>query len=60
MTRLSEEDVEKFRKVSIPLWFDWANRDKGSARVFRLHLAVMQNPAIAYLSPADIKDYDLI
>jgi len=59
VTRLSEDDVARFRKIALPLWFDWANRDPDSARVFKLHLDVMQNPAVAYISPDDIKDYEL-
>lgn len=59
VTRLSEEDVERFRRVAIPLWFEWANRDPDSARVFALHLQVMLNPAVAYITPDDIVGLDL-
>ena len=59
VTRLSEEDVLRFRKVAIPLWFKWANKDKDAARVFKLHLEVMQNPGVAYLTPDDIKGHKL-
>jgi TRAP-type mannitol/chloroaromatic compound transport system substrate-binding protein len=59
VTRLSEDDVARFRQVAIPLWFKWANQDKDAARVFKLHLEVMQNPSVAYLTPDDIKGYEL-
>lgn len=59
VTRLSEDDVARFRKVAIPLWFEWANKDRDAARLFKLHLEVMQNPAVAYLTPDDIKGYEL-
>jgi TRAP-type mannitol/chloroaromatic compound transport system substrate-binding protein len=59
VTRLSEDDVVRFRQVAIPLWFKWANQDKDAARVFKLHLEVMQNPSVAYLRPDDIKNYEL-
>lgn len=59
VTRLSEDDVARFRKIALPLWFEWANRDSDSARVFKLHLDVMLNPAVAYISPDDIKDFEL-
>jgi hypothetical protein len=49
----------RFRQVAIPLWFEWANKDRDAARVFKLHLEVMQNPSVAYLTPDDIKDYEL-
>lgn len=60
VTRLSEDDVERFRRVSIPLWIDWAKRDPDSARFLKLQLQVMLNPAVAYLSTADVKDFDLL
>jgi TRAP-type mannitol/chloroaromatic compound transport system substrate-binding protein len=59
VTRLSEDDVEQFRKIALPLWFDWANRDADSARLFKLHLDVMLNPGVAYITPDDIKDFEL-
>jgi TRAP-type mannitol/chloroaromatic compound transport system substrate-binding protein len=59
VTRLSEGDVARFRQVAIPLWFQWANKDKDAARVLKLHLEVMQNPSVAYLTPDDVKDYEL-
>lgn len=59
VTRLSEDDVARFRKTALPLWFEWANRDRDSARVFKLHLDVMMNPDVAYISPDDIKNYSL-
>jgi TRAP-type mannitol/chloroaromatic compound transport system substrate-binding protein len=59
VTRLSEHDVVRFRQVALPLWFKWANQDKDAARLFKLHLEVMQNPSVAYLTPDDIKDYKL-
>jgi TRAP-type mannitol/chloroaromatic compound transport system substrate-binding protein len=59
VTHLSEDNVARFRQVAIPLWFEWANKDKDAARVCKLHLEVMQNPSVAYLTPDDIKDYEL-
>ena len=59
VTRLSEDDVARFRKIAIPLWFKWANKDRDAARLFKLHLDVMQNPSVAYLTLDDIKDYKL-
>jgi TRAP-type C4-dicarboxylate transport system substrate-binding protein len=59
VTRLSEDDVAEFRRIALPLWFDWANRDRDSARLFKLHLDVMQNPAVAYIGSDDIKRFDL-
>ncbi len=58
VTRLSEEDVDRFRKVAIPLWFDWARRDPDSARVLKLHIETMLNPAVAYLGEEDVAGLD--
>ncbi|MGQ9369997.1 TRAP transporter substrate-binding protein DctP [Azospirillum sp. ST 5-10] len=59
VTRLSEEDAARFRKVAIGKWFEWANKDKDAARLFKLHLDVMQDPEVAYLTPEDIKGHEL-
>ena len=59
ISRLSEEDAARFRQVAIPLWFEWANKDKDAARLFQAHLDVMQSPSVAYITPDDIKEYSL-
>lgn len=59
VTRLSEDDVARFRKIALPLWFDWAKRDPDSLRLFHMHLKVMQNPEVAYITPDDIKGFEL-
>ncbi len=56
---LSEDDVAAYRKVVIPLWFKWANKDKDAARVFKIHLEAMQNPSFAYLDPKEIEGFEL-
>ena len=48
VTRLSEEDVVRFREVAIPKWFEWANKDAGAARLFQIHLDVMQDPEVGW------------
>lgn len=59
ITRLSEEDAARFRQVSVPKWFEWANKDRDAARLFKIHLDVMQDPSVAYVTPADIEGYEL-
>ncbi|MDY7115503.1 TRAP transporter substrate-binding protein DctP [Halomonas sp. SSL-5] len=56
---LSEEDATRFREVAIPLWFKWANKDADAARLFKAHLDTMMDPAVALITPEDIKDYEL-
>ena len=59
VSRLSEEDAVRFRQVALPLWFDWANRDRDAARLFNIHLQVMQDPSVAYITPDDLAGYEL-
>ena len=59
VTRLSEEDVVRFREVAIPKWFEWANKDSGAARLFQIHLDVMQDPEVALVDPSQIEGYSL-
>ncbi|MDT0502319.1 MULTISPECIES: TRAP transporter substrate-binding protein DctP [unclassified Halomonas] len=56
---LTEEDATRFREVAIPLWFKWANKDPDAARLFKAHLDTMMDPAVALITPEDIKDYEL-
>lgn len=56
---LSEEDIVKFKKVAIPLWFQWANKDKDSARVLKIWLEVMKNPSFALLNEKDIEGMEI-
>ena len=36
INRLPVEDLEKFQRVAVPIWFKWANKDKDAARIFKL------------------------
>ncbi|HSD52326.1 MAG TPA: TRAP transporter substrate-binding protein DctP [Candidatus Methylomirabilis sp.] len=56
---LPESDLAKLKKVAIPLWFKWANKDKDAARVFKIVLQVMQDPAYNLLDPKDIQGFTL-
>lgn len=56
---LTENDADRFREVAVPLWFKWANKDKDAARLFKAHLDTMMDPAVALITPEDIKDYEL-
>ncbi len=38
VNRLSEDDVLAFTKLAIPRWYQWANKDKDAARVFKIQL----------------------
>ena len=55
VTRLSEDDVEKFTKLSVPLWFKWANKDKSAARAFKIQLDYMMSGSLGYVTPKMVK-----
>ena len=51
VTRLSLEDVEAFTKLAVPLWFNWANKDRDAARVFKIQLDYMMSGSLGYVTP---------
>jgi TRAP-type mannitol/chloroaromatic compound transport system substrate-binding protein len=59
VTRLSAEDAATWRKMIIPIWFDWARKHPGAAKVFKLQLDFMMNDLLGYITPDDVKDYSL-
>jgi TRAP-type mannitol/chloroaromatic compound transport system substrate-binding protein len=59
VTRLSEEDVAKFTKLAVPLWYKWANKDKAAARAFKIQLDYMMSGSLGYVTPDMIKGQQL-
>jgi TRAP-type mannitol/chloroaromatic compound transport system substrate-binding protein len=59
VTRLSQEDVEAFTKLAVPLWFKWANRDKYAAKVFKIQLDYMMSGSLGYADPDMVKGQTL-
>ena len=55
VTRLSPEDVAKFTKLAIPLWFKWANKDRNAARLFKIQLDYMMSGSLGYVTPDQIR-----
>jgi TRAP-type mannitol/chloroaromatic compound transport system substrate-binding protein len=51
ITRLSQDDVELMTEVAVPIWFDYANRDKDAARVFKIQLDYMMSGSLGYVTP---------
>jgi TRAP-type mannitol/chloroaromatic compound transport system substrate-binding protein len=51
VSRLEPEDLEKFQRVAVPIWFKWANKDKDAARLFQKQLEIMENPSVGYVTP---------
>jgi TRAP-type mannitol/chloroaromatic compound transport system substrate-binding protein len=51
ITRLPAQDLPKFQRVAVPIWFKWANKDKDAARVFKLQLELMESHTCGYVTP---------
>jgi TRAP-type C4-dicarboxylate transport system substrate-binding protein len=51
INRLPVEDLDKFQKVAVPIWFKWANKDKDAARIFKAQLEIMESPTVGYVTP---------
>ncbi len=54
VTRLSQDDVEAFTKLAVPRWFNWANKDRDAARLFKLQLDYMMSGSLGYVTPEQI------
>jgi len=55
VARLSADDVAQFRQAAIPVWYEWAKKDKDASRIFKLQQDYMLNPYKGYLTEADVK-----
>jgi TRAP-type mannitol/chloroaromatic compound transport system substrate-binding protein len=55
VARLSADDVAQFRQAAIPVWYEWAKKDKDASRIFKLQQDYMLNPYMGYLTEADVK-----
>jgi TRAP-type C4-dicarboxylate transport system substrate-binding protein len=51
INRLPVEDLEKFQRIAVPIWFKWANKDKDAARMFKTQLDIMESPSLGYVTP---------
>ena len=59
VNRMSQADLDAFRKAAIPIWYKWAKKDADAAAVFKLQLDYMMNPIMGYVNAADIKGQSL-
>ncbi|WP_146592114.1 TRAP transporter substrate-binding protein DctP [Puniceibacterium confluentis] len=59
ITRLTQDDVELMTEVAVPIWFDYANRDKDAARVFKIQLDYMMSGSLGYVTPELIEGLTL-
>src|SRR5881275_776424 len=51
INRLPAQDLPKFQRVAVPIWFKWANKDADAARLFKLQLEVMESHTCGYVTP---------
>jgi TRAP-type mannitol/chloroaromatic compound transport system substrate-binding protein len=56
--RLSEEDVQKFRRHAIPMWFKWAKKDPLAREAFASQLAFMRTISVGYVPDSMLVDID--
>lgn len=59
ITRLTQDDVELMTEVAIPIWFKYANRDKDSARIFKIQLDYMMSGSLGYVERNQIEGLEL-
>ena len=56
--RLSEDDIQKFRRHAIPLWFKWAKKDPSAKEAFASQLAFMRSISVGYVPDSMLVDTD--
>jgi TRAP-type mannitol/chloroaromatic compound transport system substrate-binding protein len=56
--RLSEADIQKFRRHAIPMWFKWAKRDPLAREAFASQLAFMKTFNVGYITDSMLVDID--
>ncbi|MGD8577246.1 MAG: TRAP transporter substrate-binding protein DctP [Thiohalophilus sp.] len=59
ITRLSQDDVEAFTKLAVPLWYKWANKDAYAAKAFQIQLDYMKSGSLGYVTDEMIKGQKL-
>jgi TRAP-type mannitol/chloroaromatic compound transport system substrate-binding protein len=56
--RLSEDDIQKFRRYAIPMWFRWAKKDPLAKEAFASQLAFMRTISVGYVPDSMLVDID--
>ncbi len=59
VNRMSQDDVDQFRKKAIPIWFNWGRKSPEAGQVLQLQIDFMLNDLMGYLTPDDIKGMSL-
>ena len=56
--RLSDADIQKFRRFAIPMWFKWAKKDAFAKEAFASQLAYMKSNNIGYITDSMLVEID--
>lgn len=55
VSRLSQEDVVKWRRKAIPIWYKWANKDEDARAIFDIQIEYMMNDTMGYIQESDLE-----
>lgn len=55
VTRLSQQDLQEFRRAAIPIWYKWANKDEDARAIFDMQLEYMMNETVGYVDESDLE-----
>ncbi|WP_410329461.1 TRAP transporter substrate-binding protein DctP [Marinobacter sp.] len=55
VTRLSQEDLDEWRRKAIPIWYKWANKDNDARAIFDLQVEYMMNDTVGYIDESDLE-----
>ncbi|MCL6414408.1 TRAP transporter substrate-binding protein DctP [Aestuariirhabdus sp. Z084] len=59
VSRMTQADMEAFRRAAIPVWYKWAKKDAAATEIFKIHLDYMMNDIVGYVTPEDVKGHSL-
>ncbi|AXS83190.1 ABC transporter substrate-binding protein [Marinobacter sp. Arc7-DN-1] len=55
VSRLSQEDVDEWRRRAIPIWYKWANKDEDARAIFDMQIEYMMNDTVGYIDESDLE-----
>jgi TRAP-type mannitol/chloroaromatic compound transport system substrate-binding protein len=55
VSRLSQEDLNEWRRKAIPIWYKWANKDDNARAIFDMQVEYMMNDTVGYLNESDLE-----
>ncbi|MBW4934377.1 TRAP transporter substrate-binding protein DctP [Marinobacter sp. F4206] len=55
VSRLSQEDLDEWRRKAIPIWYKWANKDESAREIFDMQIEYMMNDTVGYIDESDLE-----